>query len=125
MAGSNLTLTTLRNVGLVSRGGSRTTVRICVSGAAKVAERQATAAQYQAHAVRLQSEISQRAWLDHRYERGARSARQQRAPITSGWAESTRCKDSPTSIQSIITSRVMRPILCIRTESDCLGATTT
>ena len=60
--------TTLRNVGLVVAG-------VIAFGfaywRAKVADRQATAAQYQADAARLQSEISQRAWLDDRYERGA------------------------------------------------------
>ena len=38
---------------------------------AKVADRQATAAQHQAETARLQTEISQRAWLDDRYERSA------------------------------------------------------
>ena len=60
--------TTLRNVGLVVAG-------VIAFGfaywRARVADRQATAAQHQADAARLQSEISERAWLDDRYERGA------------------------------------------------------
>ena len=59
---------TLRNVGLVAAGA------IAFGFAywrAKVADRQATAAQHQADTARLQSEIAQRGLLNERYQKGA------------------------------------------------------
>ena len=60
--------TTLRNVGLVAAGA------IAFGFAywrAKVADRQATAAQHQADTARLQSEIAQGGLLNERYQKGA------------------------------------------------------